>query len=103
MPKDIIQVATTDIEDMMSPGTERRMELPGFAPEFVDFPHYIIRITERIWHDREVELCLDWYAEDCAIHTLTGPEAAICTPLTMVGVVTLASVTRILVPKGAGT
>lgn len=73
MPKDIIQVATTDIADMMSPGTERRMELPGFAPEFVDFPHYIIRITERIWHDREVELCLDWYAEDCAIHTLNGP------------------------------
>ncbi|MCU0730571.1 MAG: hypothetical protein MUE84_03185, partial [Hyphomonas sp.] len=28
--------------------------LPGFDPEFVDFPHYIIRITERIWHDRAV-------------------------------------------------
>lgn len=73
MPEDIIQVATTDIDDMMNPGPERRMDLPGFAPEFVDFPHYIIRITERIWHDREVDLCLEWYAEDCAIHTLTGP------------------------------
>jgi hypothetical protein len=68
-----MRVATTDIADMMNPGTERRMDLPGFDAEFVDFPHYIIRITERIWHDREVELCLRWYAEDCAIHTLAGP------------------------------
>lgn len=72
MPKPITQVATTDITDMMSPGTERRMELPGFDAEFVDFPHYIIRITERIWHDREVELCKKWYSEDCAIHTMAG-------------------------------
>ena len=69
----IMMVATTDIDEMMNPGTERRMELPGFDPEFVDFAHYIIRITERIWHDREVELCLKWYSEDCAIHTLAGP------------------------------
>ncbi|MFN3313996.1 MAG: ester cyclase [Hyphomonas sp.] len=72
MPLPITHVATTDISDMMSPGPERRMELPGFAAEFVDFPHYIIRITERIWHDRAVDLCLDWYAPDCVIHTLGG-------------------------------
>ena len=70
--KPITQVATTDIQEMMNPGPERRMDLPGFADEFVDFPHYIIRITERIWHDREVDKCLDWYAEDCAIHTMAG-------------------------------
>lgn len=73
MPLPVMRVATTDITDMMNPGPERRMALPGFAEEFVDFPHYIIRITDRIWHDRAVELCLDWYAEDCAIHTLAGP------------------------------
>lgn len=70
--KPITHVATTDIAEIMSPGPERRMDLPGFADEFVDFPHYIIRITERIWHDREVELCLDWYADDCTIHTMAG-------------------------------
>lgn len=69
----VMRVATTDIDAMMAPGPQRRMPLPGFDPEFVDFPHYIIRITERIWHDREVDLCLRWYAEHCAIHTLTGP------------------------------
>jgi predicted ester cyclase len=72
MTRPITHVATTDISDMMTPGSERRMDLPGFDPEFVDFPHYIIRITERIWHDREIDLCLKWYAEDCAIHTLAG-------------------------------
>ncbi|MHA7856799.1 MAG: ester cyclase [Henriciella sp.] len=70
--KPITHVATTNIHEMMNPGPEPRMDLPGFADEFVDFPHYIIRITERIWHDREVEKCLDWYAEDCAIHTMAG-------------------------------
>ncbi|MEL6666891.1 MAG: hypothetical protein AAFQ24_12205 [Pseudomonadota bacterium] len=70
--KPITHVATTDIKDMMAPGPERRMDLPGFDEEFVDFPHYIIRITERIWHDRQVEKCLDWYSEDCAIHTMAG-------------------------------
>jgi predicted ester cyclase len=72
MTKPITHVATTDISEMMSPGPERRMELPGFAPEFVDFPHYIIRITELIWHDRKVERIHDWYAADCPIHTLAG-------------------------------
>jgi len=73
MTKPITHVATTDIRDMMNPGPGRRMDLPGFGDEFVDFPHYIIRITERIWHDREVELCLDYYADDCVIHTMAGP------------------------------
>lgn len=72
MTKPITHVATTDITDMMNPGPERRMDLPGFAEEFVDFPHYIIRITELIWHDRQVDRIHDWYAPDCAIHTLAG-------------------------------
>lgn len=72
MTKPITHVATTDITDMMNPGPERRMALPGFADEFVDFPHYIIRITELIWHDRQVERIHDWYAPDCAIHTMAG-------------------------------
>jgi hypothetical protein len=72
MPKPITHVATTDMAELMAPGTERRMDLPGFDTEFVDFPHYIIRITDRIWHDREVGLCLKWYTPDCLIHTLGG-------------------------------
>ena len=73
MPESVTMVSVTDIDTMMNPGAERRMDLPGFDPEFVDFPHYIIRITERIWPAREVDLCLKWYAKDCIIHTLAGP------------------------------
>ena len=68
----ITHVATSDIYDIMNTNTERPMALPGFDPEFVDFPHYIIRITEQIWHERRVELCLKYYAKDCIIHTLGG-------------------------------
>lgn len=68
----ITQVATTDLSDMLNPKGRRRMELPGFDAEFVDFPDYIIRITDRIWHDRDVELCAKYYTYDCLIHTLTG-------------------------------
>lgn len=73
MSQPITMVSVTDIDTMMSPRSERRMDMPGFDAEFVDFPHYIIRITERIWHDREVDLCFKWYAPDCIIHTLAGP------------------------------
>jgi predicted TIM-barrel fold metal-dependent hydrolase len=69
----ITHVATTDISAMLEPGIERRMDLPGFDAQFVDFPHYIIAITEAIWHDRQVERCLDWYGPDCIIHTMAGP------------------------------
>ncbi len=69
----ITQVAITDLSDMLTPQGGPRMELPGFDTEFVDFPDYIIRITDRIWHDRNVELCAKYYTQDCLIHTLTGP------------------------------
>lgn len=68
----ITHVATTDISDMLNPIPGRRMDLPGFDQEFVDFPDYIIRITERIWHDRQVDLCTKYYTADCLIHTLSG-------------------------------
>ncbi len=68
----ITEVATTSEQKLLNPVPGQRMELPGFDAEFVDFPDYIVRITDRIWHERKVELCLDYYTEDCAIHTLAG-------------------------------
>ena len=52
--------------------SERRMNLPGFDAEFVDLPHYIIKITDRIWHERQVETIHNYYSADCLIHTLGG-------------------------------
>lgn len=65
-------VATSSLDELLNPVPGQRMEMPGFDPEFVDFPDYIIRITDRIWHERKVDLCLDYYSEDCLIHTLGG-------------------------------
>ena len=72
MTHSITKVATTDLSDMLDPQGGQRMILPGFDDEFVDFPDYIIRITDRIWHDRDVELCARYYTDDCLIHTMTG-------------------------------
>ncbi len=49
------------------------MALPGFDPEFVDLPDYIVKITERIWEGRGIGRIRDWYAADCAVHTTMGP------------------------------
>lgn len=68
----ITQVATTDLSEMLKPQGGQRMALPGFDAEFVDFPDYIIRITDRIWHDRKVDMIYDYYAKDCIVHTQLG-------------------------------
>lgn len=68
----VTEVATTSEAELLNPTPGRRMDLPGFDDEFVDFPDYIVRITDRIWHQRQIEKCLDYYTPDCAIHTLAG-------------------------------
>lgn len=72
MPLPITRIALTEQAELLNPKGGRRMDLPGFDDEFVDFPDYIIRITDRIWHERQVELCERYYTDDCEIHTLTG-------------------------------
>ncbi|MEO0675729.1 MAG: nuclear transport factor 2 family protein, partial [Pseudomonadota bacterium] len=54
----ITSVATTDISRMLHPQPPgRRMPMRGFDEEFVDIADYIIRITDRIWHERKLDLC----------------------------------------------
>ncbi len=73
MNKDnVTLVAITNEAELLNPIAEKRMDMPGFDPEFIDFPDYIIRITDRIWHQRNIDLCLKYYTKDCAIHTLAG-------------------------------
>lgn len=69
----ITLVSTTDISDMLNPTPPgRRMPMKGFDDEFVDIADYIIRITDRIWHERKVELCQAYYSKDSIIHTMAG-------------------------------
>jgi len=70
---EITKVAVTDISALLQPApTGRRMPMKGFDEEFVDIADYIIRITDRIWHERRIDLCRAYYAEDSVIHTLGG-------------------------------
>lgn len=41
---------------------EPRMK--GFDPEFEDFPDYIIKITKRIWEDRDITSLKRFYSDD---------------------------------------
>ena len=53
----ITLVSTTDISTMLAPSPPgRRMPMKGFDEEFVDIADYIIRITDRIWHERKIDL-----------------------------------------------
>lgn len=49
------------------------MAMPGFDPEFLDVPDYIVKITERIWERRGIGLIRRWYAHDCVVHGSMGP------------------------------
>jgi hypothetical protein len=44
--------------------------MPGFDDEFRDIVDYIIKITYRIWEQKNVGLCLEHYSEVCPVHTL---------------------------------
>lgn len=55
---------------------ERRNEGPstlsGFDEEFSDIVDFIIKITHRIWEQKNAGLCYEYYADHCPVHTLGG-------------------------------
>ncbi|TQV81192.1 ester cyclase [Exilibacterium tricleocarpae] len=62
----------TDISTLLQPVPGRRQAMAGFDREFVDIVDYIIRITHRIWEEKNVGLIYDYYSHNCPIHTLAG-------------------------------
>ncbi len=68
----VTMCATTDLKDMLNPVPGRRQPMKGFDEEFIDIVDYIVRITYRIWDEKQVDLCKRYYSEDCAIETLGG-------------------------------
>lgn len=61
-----------DISELLSPTPGRRQSMEGFDEEFVDIVDYILRITHRIWEEKNVGLVYDYYSHNCPIHTLAG-------------------------------
>lgn len=57
---------------LLAPSGKKVQSLKGFDEEFVDIVDYIIRITYRIWEQKNLGLCRDYYADYCPVHTLGG-------------------------------
>ncbi|NIB40347.1 ester cyclase [Pseudomaricurvus alkylphenolicus] len=71
-PLPVSQVHMKDISELLAPGPGRRQSMQGFDDEFVDIVDYILRITHRIWEEKNVGLVYDYYSHNCPIHTLAG-------------------------------
>jgi hypothetical protein len=54
-----------------APG-KRRMAMRGFEPEYTDIVDYIVRITHRIWEEKEVGYIYDTYQHNCIVHGSMG-------------------------------
>lgn len=68
----VTQVYWTPLEELMCPTKKKSQTLTGFDDEFVDIVDYIIRITHRIWEQKNVGLCYQYYGEICPVFMLGG-------------------------------
>lgn len=68
----VTQVYWKNLPELLAPSESKSQSLKGFDEEFIDIVDYIIRITHRIWEQKNVGLCVDYYGEYCPVHTLGG-------------------------------
>ena len=66
----VTQVYWQPLEKLLNPVGEKSQTLSGFDEEFVDIVDYIIRITHRIWEQKNVGLCYRYYGDICPVYTL---------------------------------
>lgn len=71
MPKDfsisIGNKGSTD-QQLLNPGTERRQSMRGFEDTYVDIIDYIVRITHRIWEEKDIGYIYDTYSHNSNVH-----------------------------------
>ncbi len=53
---------------LRAPGTQRRQHMRGFEDQYVDIIDYIVRITHRIWEEKDIGYIYDTYGEDCRVY-----------------------------------
>jgi hypothetical protein len=66
----VTQVYWQPLDKLMDPQGAKSQALLGFDEEFIDIVDYIIRITHRIWEQKNVGLCYQYYADICPVFTL---------------------------------
>ena len=58
------------LSSVLNPQSKKQQALVGFDEEFVDIVDYILRITHRIWEQKNIGLCYRYYADVCPVFTL---------------------------------
>ena len=58
------------LSSVLNPQGNKQQPLIGFDDEFVDIVDYILRITHRIWEQKNIGLCYRYYADVCPVFTL---------------------------------
>ena len=52
---------------LLHPQTERRQSMRGFDPKYVDIIDYIVRITHRIWEEKDIGYIYDVYRHNSRV------------------------------------
>lgn len=68
----ITQVHWQPLTKLLEPSGIKQQTLSGFDDEFIDIVDYIIRITHRIWEQKNVGLCYQYYGDICPVFALGG-------------------------------
>ncbi len=71
MPSDFsISLGTKGSTDqqLLNPGTERRHIMRGFEDTYVDIIDYIVRITHRIWEEKDIGYIYDTYSHSSRVY-----------------------------------
>ncbi len=68
----ITKVHWQPLTKLLEPSGDKTQILPGFDGEFIDIVDYIIRITHRIWEQKNVGLCYQYYSDICPVYMLGG-------------------------------
>jgi predicted ester cyclase len=75
MPRDFaISLAAkggTD-QQLLNPGTQRRQPMRGFEDQYVDIIDYIVRITHRIWEEKNIGYIYDTYRHNSRVTDDSG-------------------------------
>ncbi len=69
-----ISLATAGGTDrlLLNPGTERRQSMRGFEDTYVDIIDYIVRITHRIWEEKDIGYIYDTYKHNSRVRDGAG-------------------------------
>ena len=57
---------------LMNPGTERVHSMQGFDDTYVDIVDYIVRITHRIWEEKQIGYIYDTYSHNSKVTSDSG-------------------------------